>query len=214
MSDITTTLYTAMHRAARNVLHDIAKVGVVSLKKVLDKAGFSKSEYLKNYQVFSHVYGEEVIFEILVDFDAIQADDDATKKALEDNQQKLESVDASYGVKSGRAYTAVRDGRKPAYDARTPAKDARTPAKDARKTSQDRLLGHEIALHAPRSARITREGKLSVTLQRSVRETKNQVHLPQGQFEGVMKDVMDKLSSILLDAFLPELQKIVDNYVG
>lgn len=214
MVDIATTLHTAMRRAAKTVLHDIAKEGVVALKRVLDIAGFARSEYLEDYEVYSHIVGDSVIFEILVDFDAVQAEDDFTREALEKQQEELKNVERTYGVKSNKAYTRVRDARSPAKDARKPARDARKPAKDARVGAKERLLGHEIALHMPRSARITRQGKLSVTLRRSMRETEEEIRMPQGHFEGIMKTVMDKLSSIIFQNFLPELQEIIDNYVG
>ena len=203
-----------MRRAAKAVLHDIAKEGVVALKRTLDIAGFARSEYLKDYEVYSHIRGDSVIFEVLVDFDAIQAEDDFTREALEKQQEELKAVEKTYGVKSNKAYTRVRDARTPAKDARKPAKDARQPAKDARVGAKQRLLGHEIAMHMPRSARITRQGKLSVTLRRSMRETEEEVRMPQGHFEGIMKTVMDKLSSILFQNFLPELQEIINDYVG
>jgi hypothetical protein len=214
MVDITTTLHTAMKRAAAQVLHDIARTGVVALDKILNQVGFAKSQYLKNYEVLGHVISDSVLFEIVLDFDAIEAADEATRLAMEEEQEALQSAAATYGVKSGRAYTRVRDARKPAKDKRTPARDARKPAKDARVSSSDRLLGHEIALHAPRSARITRQGKLSVILKRSIRETENEVKFPQGDFEGVMKDVMDKLNDIIIQSFYPKLQELIDDYVG
>lgn len=214
MVNIATTLHNAMRRAASTVLHDIAKTGVVALKRILDKSGFGRSEYLKNYEVYSHVIGDSVLFEILVDIDAVQAEDELTQKALEEQAKALENVNTTYGVRSGRAYSRVRDARKPAQDARKPAKDARKPARDARTTAKDRLLAHEVALHAPRSARITREGKLSVLLKRSMRETESEVRLPQGDFEGIMKNIMDKLSDVLYQHFIPELQGLINDYVA
>lgn len=213
MSNIATTLYTAMRRASSVVLHDIAKTGVVALKRVLDRSGFPKSEYLKNYEVYSHVVDDSVLFEILVDLDAVQIEDELTKKALQEQSETVNDASTTYGVKSGRAYAFMKDKRKPARDARKPAKDARKPARDARTNSRDRLVDHEIALHAPRSARITRQGKLSVLLKRSMRETESEVRLPQGDFEGIMKDIMDKLSDVLYQYFIPELQELVNDYV-
>lgn len=213
-NEFSTTLYTALKKAAREVIHEIAKEGVVALKKALDRAGFTKSEYLKNYEVYSHVIGDAITFEILVDLDSVEAGDEMTRQALEDQEDAIKAVEATYGVRSGRAYTRVRDARKPAGDARQPAKDARKPARDARTNAQDRLLGHEIALHAPRSARITRQGKLAVTLKRSMRETEKASIMPQGKFDGIMKDVMDDLNSVIFENFIPELQEIIDNYVG
>lgn len=212
--DIATTIDAAMKRAARNIIREIAKKGIVALKNILDRSGFAKSEYLDDYEVFAHIRGDEITFEIIVDFDALQFEDDATKKALEENAQQLQNSERTYGVRSNRAYTYVRDVRKPAIDKRKPARDARQPARDARKTSHDRLVGHEIALHAPRSARMTRQGKLSVTLRRSVRETQQKIQIPDGEFDGIIKEVMDKLSTIIASSFVPAIQEIVVDYVG
>jgi hypothetical protein len=213
-NNIATTIDAAMKRAAREVSRSIAKEGVVALKNILDDSGFAQSEYLNDYDVYAHIRGNQVTFEIIVAFDSVQAQDDATQKAMEQSTEKLQEVEQTYGVRSNRAYSYVRDHRKPAKDARQPAKDARQPAKDARKTSTERLIGHEIALHAPRSARITQQGKLSVTLKRSIRQSATEVHLPQGDFEGLMKKIMDKLETIIVENFIPKIQDIIQDYVG
>ncbi len=213
MTDIATTLNTALERALDGVTDEIAKEGLKALKRVLDGAGFSQSEYLKNYQVYAHVIGHSIVYEIVLDIEAVVPEDQATQQALATvDQQSAEAVQEAartYGLVLNRPQRRTNDGRR---DARRPARDARRPARDARRTSRDRLVAKEIANFRPRSATVTRSGRLSVALKRSVRATENEVKFPRGQFQGVLGTFMKELKQVVLSKFAPILADIVRNY--
>src|SRR5690606_37173762 len=184
----------------------------ILFKKVLERNGFSRSEHLKNYEVYANVMRNSVVYEVILDFEAVIPEDEKTKQALESQTQKLQEASKVYGIKS-KTYSVVRDARTPARDARKGTRDARTPARDARKGADQRLIEHEIARISPRSARMTREGKLSIALERSMRETEKEVRMPQGQFEGIINEVVGELKSITGKYFVPSLQKMLSKHV-
>ena len=194
--DIATTLKAVMDRAVVSIVDGVASDGLVALKSVLDSSGFPKSEYLKNYDVLAHVSGTEIVFEILLDVEAVEPEDEEARKAMEEQAEQVEE-------KSSRTYRMTSRG------VQRVQRDARRPARDARKTAVDRLFEHEVALHAPRSARITRSGKLAVTLKRSIRTVKEETVFPEGKFQGIIGKFMDEIKSVISDRFLPELSDIV-----
>lgn len=208
--DISTSLTASMQRAVDGLIDTIAKQGLVELRKILEKHGFSKSEYLKDYDVFAHVAGNWITFEIQLDVEAVVPEDEAAQQAMDDVSQQV--ADASEGAT--RTYTVSKPSLqvRRMKDVRRPAKDARRPAKDIRKTAQDRLIEHELARLAPRSARVTKTGQLSVALQRAVRSSEKKVVFPQDKFQGILKDFLVSLQKILLDEFVPELVDIIDEY--
>jgi len=75
MPAITTSLTTQLRRATEAVRDDIAKDGLIALKRVLDNAGFSESDYLKDYEVYSHIHGDGILFEILLKLDSTDVDE-------------------------------------------------------------------------------------------------------------------------------------------
>lgn len=208
--DISTSLTASMQRAVDGLIDTIAKQGLVELRKILEKHGFSKSEYLKDYDVFAHVVGGWITFEIRLDVEAVVPEDEAAQQAMDDVSQQVAA--ASEGAT--RTYTVSKPSLqvRQMKDVRRPARDARRPAKDIRKTAQDRLVEHELARLAPRSARVTKTGQLSVALQRAVRSSEKKVVFPQDKFQGILKDFLVSLQKILLDEFVPELVDIIDEY--
>jgi hypothetical protein len=216
MADISTTLNTALKRATHSIIDDIAIEGLKLLHRVLEDSGFSRSEYLKNYEIYSNVFLDEIEFEIVLDIEAVISEDEMAQEALEQQQEEVEKLEKEsqrykFSRVTGRVYQ-MKDIRIPAKDARTSAKDARTPAKDARTTAYDRLVKHEIALRAPRSARVSRTGKLSVALRRSVRETEKKVEFPKDKFEGIIGDFMTRLEQLIAEVFVPEFNYLLLRY--
>jgi hypothetical protein len=206
-----TQLNTVVDRILDNIVDNIAKDGLVLLKKVLDSSGFADSEYLKDYEVYAHVTGHSITFEILLDTSAIdeieqEKSEEAKEKAEKIKEKKIERASRSYGiVKTGPARVlGVRDARSPAIDART----------DNRKNSKDRLVEHEIALVAPRGLSVKRNGKVSLKLKRTARETDTEFIYPKRDPEGIIKEFLDKLSDITKKNFLPELEKAISKYAS
>lgn len=210
--DIATTLNAMVRRAFEAVVDDIAKDGLVVLRRVLNGAGFSGSEHLRDYEVFAHISGDTVSFEIVLDIEAVVPEDEVTRRAIEEQREKAEEIEKQADKSFHLFRKTQRVGR--LRDARKPARDARKPARDARKNASDRLVEHELARLAPRSARVTRTGKLSVALRRSVRETEDKIEFPKDKFQGILGTFMEEIKNVVYDKFAPELRKIVERYVS
>jgi hypothetical protein len=214
--DISTTLTAYLDRVVDDIVDGIAKDGLVLLKRVLDEAGFAKSPYLKDYEVYAHVLSGNVIsFEILLDVEAVVPQDDVTRQAIVDSVDQAAQVEAaaqaSYGIGPSGPQRLV--GKTNALrDARTPAYDRRRPARDVRQTSLDRLVNKEIANVTPRSARVDREGRLSVALKRAVAKSGETTVMPQGEFQGIIGKFLGELTAVISNQFSPGLSDIVSRY--
>lgn len=213
MADVTTAIVAAANRAVQSVIEDIAKAGLTALRNVLDQAGFRDSEYLKNYEVFAHVSGEVITFEILLDIEAVVPEDAATAEAIKAGMEEAEQVASTFGMtaEGPRRISGMADVRR---DARKPPRDARRPLRDARSNARDRLIRKEVANVRPRSAKVDRTGRLSVALRRSVRETEDAVTFPQGLFQGILGQFMKQLQSEIRDKFVPEIASIIRRSLG
>lgn len=221
--NIATTLWAAMNRAVEDSMDQIAKEGLTALKQVLDDAGLPNSEFLKNYQVFAHVYGDTVEFEIVLDEDAVVPADKVAEKDIEaakkeaaaekKAEQKLKERARTYGW-GGHGPRRLTSKNRPAKDARKPARDARKPIRTGKKTEEIRTIEHEVALRMPRSARVTSEGKLSISTRRTIQKTKTGVQLPQGDYQGIIAGFMDQLVKVLDNVFVPKLGEIMTRYAG
>jgi hypothetical protein len=218
--DIATTLNASMLRIVDAVIDAIAVDGVTALKRVLDDAGFSKSEALKDYEVYAHVSGHTITFEILVPKDAFDTKDADTKDALNKADSEEPAHDPgvrTYGFqptsKPGRLTgrrDARRDARKSVWDGR---RDARKPPKtltSRAKTAQTRLMEHEAALHSPRSMKVNREGMVSLKMTKTVEDTpEGGVRMPKGKFQGVIGKFMESLEKVMVENFVPELEELL-----
>ena len=224
MADIATSLETALGRVITGVADDVAQLGLKALRDSLDAAGFRKMENLKDYEVFSHVSGDTILFEIVLDVEGVEALPEDKLEQAGQNAEILESeidnlVFRTYGLTKGgdvARISRMKDGRRPVTDARRPARDARKGAGGA----LEREAAHKVAKSAPRSLagmkgiRVTKEGKLSLSFQRSVTAGPNgEAKFPSTQFEGVLQDFMDKLKKVITDVFVPELEAAVARYV-
>lgn len=210
--DLSTSLHATFQRAVDAVIDEIAKDGVRILKGVVDSAGFGESEYLKNYDVFAHVDGGEILFEIVIDASALELKDKHAQEIVEGARPAAVSAAArTYGMGAGGVQRQIgrRDARKGSEQRTGRVRDARTPARDARKTSGLRLLGHEMSAHMPRSANVTRSGKLSVFFRRSLREGTSEIKYPRGKLQGLIQEFVDKLADAVADKFAPELEKML-----
>lgn len=222
MSSIATTLTAALLRSVDNVVDAIALDGVAALKRVLDENGFAENEALRDYEVYSHVSGREITFEILIPAEAFDTEDAQTREAVEQARQQAEEAVHTPGVRTygfqptsqpgrltGRR-DARRDARKSHHDARRDARKAPQTLTSRKKTAQTRLIEHEVALHAPRSLKVNREGKLSLRMSRMVEDTpEGGMRMPKGKFQGVIGQFMDKLETVIAEQFTAELSKLL-----
>ncbi len=218
MTDYTTTIATQLNRIVDSLVDEIANDGLQILKKILDSSGFAKSEYLKDYEIYAHVDVHEITFEILVNLEAIEMDEEVQERIQSEQkkiQERLESkAIRTYGMsKHGntRRIVGQRDAKKPTQDARRPAR-RRT---GGLKTADNRLEEHEVALRAPRSIRVNREGKLSLSFKRSLRENKQtgEIIYPKEKFDGIMNDFINQIQDLIADKFIPELGKFIERNV-
>lgn len=224
MADYTTSLSALLDRAVDAIRDDIAKEGLVALKSSLDSAGFGKYEGLKNYEVFAHVSGDEIVFEIQVEFDSLDEDTQKQVKEQAKEEAKQRADDMELIRKTAKSYATSgvggmtrrivgrRNAKNPAADARKKIHDARRPAhevQEATKGSDERLAEHEFSLRAPRGMSITKTGKLSVVMQKTVQETERGFRMPQGDFQGILGDFMKRLEKVIVQNFAPELEKIL-----
>lgn len=217
MLNISTSLTTILDRYIDQIIDEIAKDGLVALKRILDEAGFGDSEYLKDYEVSASVRGHEVEFGILLDFESVVPTDEITSKALETEEKVNDTVeaepDAVYNIgKNGPVRILNPTSGK--RDARTPARDARKKLRDKRVTAVDRSITKKIANISPRSARVTKDGKLSITLKRTAEIVREETVMPQDEFQGIIGDFMKKLAVLIATKFSPELSTIVSKNVG
>jgi hypothetical protein len=83
-----------------------------------------------------------------------------------------------------------------------------------------RKVDHAAAKAAPRALagmkgiRVTKEGKVSLSFQRTMTKTdEGETKYPEGKFDGVMKDFMDRLKKVISDVFVPELDQAMARYM-
>lgn len=219
VNSITTSLEAALKRATANIMDDIAVEGLQALRRILEEANFSDSEFLNGYRLFVHVSDSEVVYEILLSGDAFADEDQVQEEAefdeKEAQRQALLKAYRTYGLtRDSRPirYSQMRDKRKPAKDARKPAKDARTPARDARKGAAQRLEEHEIALQSPRSLDVDKLGKLRLNFKRSVRQTTEGMQYPQKSYDGLIGKFVEELKLVIQSSFTPVLETVIARY--
>ncbi len=214
--DITTSLTAMLDRLVDDIVDEIAKEGLALLKKILDEAGFQKSPYLKDYQVYAHVMGDVITFEILLDVDSVVPEDELTRNAIKEAAAAAQAAEAdadkSYaiGPNGPQRLVGKHNARR---DARTPASDLRRPARDARRTSRDRLILKEVANISPRSAKVDRDGRLSVALKRTAKVVDEGVVMPQNEFQGIIGKFIGEISSLVSSKFAPGLASIIGRNV-
>lgn len=218
-TSIATSLEAALRRATASIMDEIAIEGLQALRRVLEEANFSDSEFLSGYRLFVHVSDSEVVYEILLSGDAF-ADEDQVQEEAESEQKEAErqallKAYRTYGLtRDSRPirYSQMRDKRRSARDARKPARDARSPARDARKGAEQRLEEHEIALQSPRSMQVDKLGKLRLNFKRSVRQTVEGMQYPQKSYEGLIGKFIEELKSVIQTSFAPLLETVIARY--
>lgn len=221
-------LQSQLLHAAEAVKDGIAKEGLIALKKVLDSAGFVKSPYLKNYEVFSYVASDGVTFEILLELESVDIDLKKVEKAAAEAAEAFEkSSKRVYKIITKGGFSRVarmKDNRKPVPSAlnrppRTKSNlkqwgDRGGYVRNHLKGADERKMQHGMAMGAPRDMNINREGKLSVQFSKQTRTTKSgEIHLPQGKFQGIMKQFMDELQKIIAKQFAPELESMIQSWL-
>lgn len=197
MIDISTTIATSLDRAISGIMPVVAREGLKELKKILDTSGFSKSIFLKNYSLDSHVLEKGVSFEITIDSEAIIASEEDRKKAEQKSlREELDSI-----KKSLRSFSAKGD-----RIVQTAGGLSGTVT-----TSGDRMTA-KLSFTNPRSARVMPDGRLLVNLRRAIEEIEDErgkFKYPKRGYEGIIKEFQEELHKILLEKFVPEFQKII-----
>jgi hypothetical protein len=225
--DFATSLHADLQRMIPNLMDRIASDGLKALKATLDEAGVS--ERLGHCEIFSHVAGDTVIFEVVVDSDAVVASDAKTAAATQEEMSKakkkmMKKVTKTFemGLEGPRrAFVDARkfqmDARSSARDARSSARDARVSAKDARSSAEKRAgradSGLDRHIDGVKGMNMTPSGKLSLTIERSMSVDKLGTHIPKSAFQGIMGDFMDRLNSAIHNNFADKLSVIMSRHV-
>lgn len=219
MAKIPKFLNVLFKQAIAPIMDSIAKDGVIAIRSALEKSGFIESEYLKNYQVLAHVSSKDIIFEILIDSDAIdkesiekmKEENEDNDKEAEENKKKPKRVYKTISVdKSGNSEIVSKK-----HDARNRVTDSANQLKDARKNSQNRKDEHELAAHAPRNMSINKDGKLSIKLKKEVTETKDGgVIMPQDDFEGVSKEIVEAIKQAMSKNVVVAMKEVIAEAVN
>lgn len=214
MKNISTLLQTSLERAIEKILNPVADEGLLRLQVLLDNSGFADSPYLKDYNIISYVHEGEITFEILLNIESVVVEDTAVVEEENKEGEKIEKKATTIYVldRANRRTSKMRDIRHPTTDARRGASDLRRPAKDARTTANRRLVKKELINKAPRSAVINRQGKLSLRLKRSVKSSEVKFRIPDN-VEGIIKEIKDEISKLILEKFMPELIIVIKKYV-
>lgn len=215
------------------ILEVIAKEGLVALKRVLDESGFAESENLKDYEIFAKLLADSVEFEIVVDVKGI---DEQTKRKMrkenEDIYRKQSSLTRSKTeareflkiytmhpkTKKPERIVGLRDARRPPREARRFQRDARKIAydrarADVQKGSGERYVEHEFAATNPRGMEVDELGKLRITMQREIRNTKKGVIFPKDNYQGIIKRFVEQINEIIESKFSPALESILRSHL-
>ena len=215
--DISTTLHAALQQAMGGLMDKIATDGLSALKQTLDDAGVS--EKLRQCEVFSHVAGDTVIFEIVVDSDKVVATDPKTMAAIREEASKLRQdmmkrVTKSFEMSQEGPRRVVRDARKSAIDARNSTRDARNSTRDARHPALSASKpATSKTIENPHGMDLTSDGKLSLTLERSTVTNKSGTKFPKKAFQGIMGDFMDRLNGAIGNNFSDALETILARHI-
>lgn len=202
---------------------------VVAFDRVLKENGFTDSPYLKNYEITCESRNGLLELTLILDEQALS--DESRRKMRKETPDKFKHesdlVRSKSDAKNFR-YTYLkgpigrperiqgrRDARKPLKDGRRFQRDARKLDSDRRntkepKTSGERYVNHEFSATAPRDMGIDEEGKLRITLQREIRNTKKKAIFPQGEYQGIIKNLLQEITDIMEAEFGKALQRELD----
>jgi len=211
-----------------DVLEPIAIKGLTAFKRILDDSGFSSSPYLKDYSIYSEMSKDSVSFHLVLDVFSIEeesmkkmrkeSDNIYSKNAREvKNKDEAKEFLRIYMMKPDgkpQRMVGIRDARKKQKSARKPQTDARKVAYDRNKAKNpenagERLVDKEYASSSPRSLEVLTDGKLRMTLQREIRNTSRKVIFPKGTYQGIVKELLEEISSIIESSFTRELNAII-----
>jgi hypothetical protein len=215
--DVSTTLHTALSRAMGSLMDRIAVDGLSALKKTLDEAGVP--ERLKQYEIYSHVAGDSILFEIVVDSSRVIATDRKTMEAIRSEmsnmrEQMMKRVMKSFEIGPEGPRRVVRDARIAQNDVRMRPMDARRGARDARRQILDaRRKLEDKRIEGIHGMDLTPDGKLSVTIERSASAGKLGFKYPKGAFQGIMGDFINRLQDAISNNFSEKLESILSKHL-
>ena len=228
MANFTAPLIVLLDRSVDRIRDIIAKDGLTILQSTLREFGFEDSEYLKDYKLYAHVSGDEVIYEIALSVGAIEEETDLSEKVTKARNSSMDSLDNKFEEASVRSFGLSKDGgvvrmpgmrdkRKSNHNARI-VRDKRRSSNDVRMTSKTREFGHKAAQAAPRSRGaprsmdVDKSGKLKLTFTRQLKKTKSEFKYPEKDFEGIMKKFVERIQDAVAKRFIPELEKTLSRY--
>lgn len=238
MSDLATALMSRLQRSVASVSDAIAKDGLELLRSVLEESGFGRSEHLKDYELYAHSDGSEIVFEILLSVDSVEGgaagsddENDMSDEVAAYRVAAMEAMEAKFEEAAVKSFGLSRDGSvhriSSLRDKRHTSRDTKKPSRDTKRKSRDTKRGAEVrefehkaaaaaprSLGAPRSMDVGRSGKLRISFTRKLRKTASgETHYPQGSYDGIMGKFVDGMKDIVAQRFIPELEKILSGYI-
>lgn len=205
---------------------DLKEKGILAFNKILQENGFADSPYLKDYELKCEDRDGALEFILILDDKAIEAESRRKMHAETESKFQKESnlvkskTDASkfratyMRSPKGRPerIQGSRDARRQTIDARSFTKDARKNSSDRSrtqisKTSGQRYVDHEFNATAPRSMEVDEDGRLRITTQREIRNVKRKIIFPKGQYQGIVKKLLDEISDLMEKEFGKALEK-------
>ncbi len=211
---------------SENIADLLAEEGRDKLISILEEAGFSKSPFLRGYEVEAHVDGTEITFTINIAYDGLATETkDRIKKANEVTDQQDASGVKSRGeaVQYVKLYTKSRNGRpkriQGRYDARKPVRDKRKRTTDKRhgsferqrksivKDSGQRLVEHQFEITNPVGMELE-DQRLNIKESRQIRNTVSVDVYPRAEYSGLMSKFLEKITSIIEENFGEEIEII------
>ncbi len=210
MSNITTTTNTILLRAIDDVIDSIATDGLQVLNRVLKNANFSKSEFLKNYELFAHVSDKEILFEIVLDIEAVLPENIGAEKEMQEQKSSESPIDDSAKTYHlSKKTKRVRRIRRSIRD--ESIVDSGIPLKDARQGSKNKLVKNDLMRISPRSMSLRSSGKVSIGFKRSLKISRlGQLIFPQSRFDTVIKDFINELREVIFEKFTPHLVALAE----
>lgn len=207
-------------------LESVAISGLKAIRQVLYDEGLSEIKELKDLSIEVDVYDDGFDYRISFDVEVVDARSmrkietkrtDQVERRKVSGRGEAKKFVATYMMKPDGRMSRIagsRDARKPIRPKLRPAKPAfKTSRERARKsstkTSAERYVEHEFEAVAPRGLSVV-DRKLQIALQREIRNTSKRVIYPQGDFQGIMKKIVEIITDLSANEIADMLPKLLE----
>lgn len=192
--------------------HSVAIAGIKAIRSLLMDEGFSEIKELRDFEIYVDVHDDGFDYRIVVDVDGVSTSSMGKLETANTDQVERKKVSSREDAKKFvTTYTMRPDGRLNRIhgmrDARKPARSKLKPRRPVMKTSRERTRGssvktsgeryveHEFEARMPRGLSIV-DKKIEIALQRTIRNTSKRVIYPQGDFQGIIKRIIEIITDL------------------